>query len=305
MASLLKFTKLPSRHSRWLLGNQHKKCTAQFQRDNNLGADGIPGNGTLNVAETKGFVIPKPVEFRPEGNINAICDVSHLNGNMDFDKAKADGMLAIFHKGTQSIGHSLFHDHTYHIHKRAAQSAGLLWGAYHFGTSGSGVDQANALIDYVQPDNDTLLVLDFEKATTSGETSMTLEEAKAFIEQVKTRTGKYPGIYGGAMLKEVMRENPDPTFLKCWLWIAQYGSVPHLPNGWDTHTFWQFTDGAHGPGPLPVNGIGHCDRDVFKGTADDLKVESAQPRIIENVKGLDTSFTIIGSEVNGEAGDAA
>ncbi len=41
------------------------------------------------------------------------------------------------------------------------------------------------------------------------------------------------------------------------------------------------------------------------GSARNLRVESAQPEIIENEKGLDTSFTIIGSEVEGQPGDAS
>ncbi|MCA9262275.1 MAG: hypothetical protein KDA60_00440 [Planctomycetales bacterium] len=36
------------------------------------------------------------------------------------------------------------------------------------------------------------------------------------------------------------------------------------------------------------------------GAAQNLRIETAQPRIVENVKGLDTSFTIVGSSVNGE-----
>lgn len=37
------------------------------------------------------------------------------------------------------------------------------------------------------------------------------------------------------------------------------------------------------------------------GAATNLRIESVQPHIIENVKGLDTRFTIIGTEVNGAA----
>jgi len=34
---------------------------------------------------------------------------------------------------------------------------------------------------------------------------------------------------------------------------------------------WQYTDGAVGPEPHEVAGIGHCDRDMFNGAQDQLQ----------------------------------
>jgi len=34
---------------------------------------------------------------------------------------------------------------------------------------------------------------------------------------------------------------------------------------------WQYTDGAHGPGPHSVAGAGPCDRDEFIGDEADLR----------------------------------
>jgi lysozyme len=44
--------------------------------------------------------------------------------------------------------------------------------------------------------------------------------------------------------------------------------VPPCRNNW---TLWQYTDRGVGPLPHSVNGIGHCDRDYFNGTAAQLK----------------------------------
>jgi lysozyme len=38
-----------------------------------------------------------------------------------------------------------------------------------------------------------------------------------------------------------------------------------VPAGWPTWTLWQYTDGAYGPQPYEVAGVGRCDRDMFNG----------------------------------------
>jgi GH25 family lysozyme M1 (1,4-beta-N-acetylmuramidase) len=43
------------------------------------------------------------------------------------------------------------------------------------------------------------------------------------------------------------------------------------PTAWSTWTMWQYTDGAIGPEPHVVDGIGHCDRDKFNGNFDALE----------------------------------
>jgi lysozyme len=70
---------------------------------------------------------------------NAVIDLSHFNQNPDFNLAKGDGLLGVIHKTTQ--GTSRF-DPTYIAHRDAARAAGLLWGAYHFGTGADGLEQA-------------------------------------------------------------------------------------------------------------------------------------------------------------------
>ncbi len=239
-----------------------------FQRANGLAADGIVGHDTLKAAEIKGFVIPTAQQFKPPGYLNALFDISHLNGNVDFTKAKASGMLGVFHKATQS---TTFQDPLYAHQRLLAEQAGLKWGAYHFGAGGDGVAQADFFLNTANPDGKTLLVLDFEQDTTQGQTTMTLQEAKDFINRIKSKTNKYPILYGGSYLKELVRAAPDPVLSQCKLWLAQYSSLLHLPNGWREASFWQFTDGSSGPGALPIDGVGKCDRDLFYGTTDQLE----------------------------------
>jgi lysozyme len=225
----------------------------------------------LAAAQSLGFVLPDPDAFPPPGLLDVIFDISHHNETVDFIKAKNAGMMAVFHKATQSSGPTLLYDALYPSRKNEAKTAGLLWGAYHFGTGGSGKDQADAFLSYAKPDGDILLVLDYEPNTTQGETTMSVEEAAEFVQEIFKQTGKYPGIYSGSLLSESSSSPTYAILTNCWLWKAQYCPEVHLPPMWSDYVFWQYTDGNVGPSALPIDGVGHCDRDVFKGTEDELR----------------------------------
>jgi lysozyme len=199
---------------------------------------------------------------------DALIDLSHFNVNPDFKQAKADGILGVIHKCTQGLG---FTDKLYIQHRDAARAEGLLWGAYHFGTGADGVQQADFFLQEVGADPDTLLILDFERNTTAGGTSMTLDQAHAFVTRVQCVTGRFPGLYAGIYLKELLKDTLDPVLANCWLWLAQYKAPPVAPPNWPTWTMWQYTNGKKGPDPRPVAGIGQCDRAKFQGTADELR----------------------------------
>jgi lysozyme len=157
----------------------------------------------------------------------------------------------------------------YVTNRGKAQAAGLLWGAYHFATGGDGVTQAQHFLDTVGTFQNTLLVLDLEP-NPSGP-SMSLQDARAFVTHVNQVTGRFPGLYSGSYIKELLGSGKDPVLAQCWLWLAEYGSTAVVPANWSTWTMWQYTDGAVGPQPHAVAGIGNCDRDKFNGTEDQLR----------------------------------
>ena len=199
--------------------------------------------------------------------INAVIDISHHNGgSLDFAKAKSDGILGVIHKASQGQSNT---DPMYAKNRTKALAAGLLWGAYHFATGSDGVKQAEHFLNIAGNDPKTLLVLDFEP-NPSGP-SMSLEEARAFNTHVFEQTGKWPGLYAGHYLKEKLGSAKDPILANSWLWLAQYGPTAVVPANWKYWTMWQYTDGAVGPQPHTVKGIGHCDRDKFNGTATQLR----------------------------------
>lgn len=198
--------------------------------------------------------------------LNAVIDLSHFNSTVDLDAAKADGVVGVIYKATQGL---TFRDPTYQARRQQAESAGLLWGAYHFGTGSDGVSQAEYFLNFAQPGLNDLIILDFEH-NPQGPT-MTLEEARAFVTHIQQTLGRWPGLYGGSLLKELLGTSTDPVLANCWLWLSQFGPTAVVPPNWPGWTMWQYTDGAQGPEPHEVAGIGRCDRDKFNGTSDDLR----------------------------------
>ena len=205
--------------------------------------------------------------------LNVIVDLSHHNGLVDLAQAKAAGFLGVIHKATQGTS---FVDPNYQSNRVQARGNGLFWGAYHFGVGADGVEQADHFLDVVKPGPQDLLVLDLE-ANAQGP-SMTLEEARAFVTHINQSVGRFPGLYAGHYLKDLLGTGTDPVLANCWFWLSQYGPTPVVPVNWETWSMWQYTDGAAGPEPHEVPGLGRCDRDRFNGGLVGLKKLWGVPR---------------------------
>jgi len=197
--------------------------------------------------------------------LNVVIDISHHNANPNFQQASAAGILGVIHKATQGL---TYKDPMYLTNRQKALDAGLLWGAYHFGDGSDGTAQADFFLSVVNPDPRTLMVLDFEP-NTQGPT-MSLDGARAFVNEVNVKVGRFPGLYSGSLIKDQLGSKKDPVLAQCFFWLAQYGSTAVIPPNWPTWTLWQYTDGNLGPLPHSVGGIGNCDRDKFNGDVDAL-----------------------------------
>lgn len=199
--------------------------------------------------------------------LNVVVDISHHNTVSSFANVKNDGIVGVIHKATEG---STIVDNKYKTRRTAALNAGLLWGAYHFGRKGSGATQAKHFLDTVNPQPTDLLVLDFEDTPAN---QMTLAQAEQFVQFVKDKTGRFPGVYSGnAFINSQLGNNTTTVLKNCFLWIARYSATsPTVPPAWPAFTFWQYTDGTLGPQPHQVNGIGKCDRDKFNGSLANLK----------------------------------
>lgn len=197
--------------------------------------------------------------------LNVVIDLSHHNNVTDFGAVKSDGIVGVIHKATQGAGET---DPLYSTRRGQALAAGLWWGAYHFATGDDAEAQAEHFLSVVNPAPTDLLVLDFEQNTTGS--SMTLAGAEQFVIKVQAATGRWPGLYSGSYIKELLGDGKNPTLANCWFWLSEYGSVARVPANWATWTMWQYTDGTIGPEPHSVAGVGNCDRDKFNGELDGL-----------------------------------
>ncbi|HUQ32764.1 MAG TPA: glycoside hydrolase family 25 protein [Pyrinomonadaceae bacterium] len=193
-------------------------------------------------------------------SLNVVVDLSHFNTVSSFETVKADGIVGVIHKATQG---TTMIDSKYHARKSGALAAGLWWGAYHFGVGGDGAAQAKYFLSVVNPGPTDLLVLDLEE--NPGGAGMTLVEAEDFVKYVEAETGRWPGLYGGSYVKQLLGNSKDSALSFCWFWLSEYGPTPKVPPAWDTWTMWQYTNGEVGPEPHSVTGIGNCDRDMFNG----------------------------------------
>jgi lysozyme len=192
--------------------------------------------------------------------INVVIDLSHFNQVTSFAEVKSDGIVGVIHKATEGLSET---DQTYQTHKAEAQAAGLWWGAYHFATGDDAVAQAEHFLSFVNPTATDLLVLDFEQNPSGS--SMTVAGAEQFVTHIQQATGRWPGFYSGAYIKQLLGNNKSEVLANCWFWLSEYGPTPHVPANWPTWTMWQYTDGSIGPEPHSVAGVGNCDRDQFNG----------------------------------------
>lgn len=194
--------------------------------------------------------------------LDVIVDLSHHNAVTDFSAAKTkSGILGVIHKATEGIN---FSDPTYESRRAQALAAGLLWGAYHFGTGeASGAAQAAYFLAVVKPEHHDLLVLDFEENPDG--TSMSLAQAEEFVTYVQEHTNpqRWPGLYGGYYLKQLLGNAKNAMLANCWLWLADWAPRAIVPANWSTWTIWQYADQSKGANI--VAGIGNCDRDRFNG----------------------------------------
>ena len=85
-----------------------------------------------------------------------------------------------------------------------------------------------------------------------------------------SRSGRWPGLYCGNSIRDLLGNNKDPILGRYWLWLVAYGPVAAVPHTWEQWTFWQHTDGHLGTAPHVVPGCGPCHRDRFAGNAEAL-----------------------------------
>jgi lysozyme len=220
---------------------------------------------------------------------NSVVNLSHYDlVRPDFAQMQREGIVGIIHEATFPRA---VRDDKYAARQVAATQAGLLWGAYHFADATDPVRQADFLLSTVgstwrtaapggRP-NEVLLVLDFEKNGHYGGGTMRPEQAVAFAERIRQRTGKYPGIYSGEYRIRQVLNSPAVSAAnkailnRCWLWVANYHYEPKDVAPWSQWSLWQYTgDGVcdlpRASYPKNAANIKNAERNIFRGPASAL-----------------------------------
>jgi lysozyme len=210
---------------------------------------------------------PRRERIQPVPNFKVI-DLSHHNANVNFAQIKAAGVVGVIYKASQGTGYT---DPTYAARRIAAKAAGLLWGAYHFGTGGDVAAQVSRFMTSAKPDGDTLMALDFEPNAQTPANTMSLAQAKAFLALIEQKLGRKAVLYGGSLINDVLGTTVDPVLAQHRIWWARYGAQPRVQASWPTYWLWQHTDGHNGPEPHAVPGVGPCDCDTFDGSETELR----------------------------------
>jgi lysozyme len=234
------------------------------------------------------FAILLALQASASARSNSVVNMSHYDlMKVDFELMKRQGIVGVIHEATYP---PRVRDAYYGPRQNAATRAGLLWGAYHFANATDPIRQAEDLLGavasaYRGPDmhpGGVLLVLDFEKNGHYPGGSMRVDQAVTFVERIKQRTGKYPGLYGSEYRLKQMLYSPKVTeaqrrvLSRCWLWIANYHHVPRDTAPWRTWTMWQYTgDGVcdlpRASYPKNIANIKNAERNMYRGDRDSLR----------------------------------
>jgi lysozyme len=219
---------------------------------------------------------------------DSVVNMSHYDlMRPDFVGMANNGIVGVIHEATYP---RLQRDARYDERQRAALEAGLLWGAYHYGDATNPIRQADhflSTVDAARPSTwkggseerrpGVLLVLDFEKNGHYPGGTMSVAQAVAFVERIKERTGKYPGLYCSEyrlrqMLCGTSANSAHRRILvNCWLWIANYHAEPRNVAPWGSWHMWQYTgDGKcdlrpRSMFPKSIANVRKAERNIFRG----------------------------------------
>jgi lysozyme len=203
-----------------------------------------------------------------------VVDIYQSDRISSFKRAAEFGILGIIHKATTGATGT---DRKYKDRRAPALAAGLLWGAYHWGTNASVEKQVDNFLKTAKPDDKTLVALDFED--TPGN-QMSLDQAREFMTLVAEKLGRKPVLYSGHLIKERLGKKTDAFFGSHRLWLAQYGQNPDVQKSWKSYWLWQYADKKTGLKPNEVPGLpgdakGNLDCNSYDGTDAQLIAEWA------------------------------
>ena len=190
-----------------------------------------------------------------------VIDISHWNGNINFNLVKASGIWGVIIKAGGSDA-GLYTDPRFEEYYNAAVSAGLHVGAYYFVgkkcvTAADGTADANRFMTMLKGKKfDLPVYLDFEAPAPATKTGNT-QAAIAFCRAME-KAGYFTGIYASDVSGFRQRLNSTQLLSFTW-WVARYGSVPTQATR--NMTMWQYSSSGSVSGITGRVDMNHCYRD--------------------------------------------
>ena len=198
-----------------------------------------------------------------------VIDVYKGNDIKTYDGLIEAGVKGLIHKASEgaSIRDSMY------AYRRRAQNGRFLFGAYHFNSRTSKIeDQVANFLAVAEPDKDTLLAADWE----GDRTAWTVDECRKFLELLCEKTGREPHqiwLYGGNIPRERIKTNADKAFFGMFRnWHCQYQTnSPRVSDAWKTWELWQYDDqnALVLEDGTEVTG-GKCDFNVYNGSLEQM-----------------------------------
>jgi len=191
------------------------------------------GNGTGNNTTVSG-----------EG-----IDVSHWQGNIDWDKVAGAGYKFAFVKATDGTSYV---DPEFTRNIQNGNSAGMMMGAYHFAhpERDSASSEASHFVNVIKPYMSEMQLppaLDIEgEASSIGWHSLS-NWINEFMSDVQSQLGVTPVLYVNVNYASHL----DSSVTKWPLWIADWTKDPHgtpRTGKWSTWSYWQYDDKGSVPG---------------------------------------------------------
>jgi len=203
-----------------------------------------------------------------------LADLSHHNGEVDFEKMKADGIDGVICKASDGASYK---DATFVANIKGARDEGLLTFAYHFYRPLNRLeDQIRNFLSQVALVGGPLgYALDVEPSphSVSGVDEWTMltpqkvqEAVDGWMEAVQDKMRVIGFIYTDAPFANEHLQSVALGYYH--LWLARYIKI--LPKAWQNYIMWQFTKKA------VIDGVEFpCDLNRFEGTVEELSAYMA------------------------------
>ncbi len=184
-----------------------------------------------------------------------VASYQHPGGaSIDWSQVKNSGRNFAFVKATEGTGYV---NPYFGADWAAIQANGMVRGSYHYAkpdsSPTSAAEQARYFVSVagqMQATGDLAPILDFEDSGGLSPSAL-ITWVHSWLDTITALTGRTPIIYTYPYFWQSAMGN-DTGFTQYPLWIADYngGSAPHTPliGGWNSWTFWQYTDAGSIPG---------------------------------------------------------